>query len=96
VSFYTRKQLIELLEVAEELFQELEREEILFADSREEAAGVADLFSPLMLERARVASTLVRDLGVNVEGAAIIVRMREEIGDLHRELARLLAGRRES
>jgi hypothetical protein len=44
-----------------------------------------------MLERTRVAATLVRDLGVNVEGAAIIVRMREEIADLHRELARLLA-----
>jgi MerR family transcriptional regulator, heat shock protein HspR len=90
VSFYTRTELIALLEVEEDLVRELEQEEIVFADDRE---ADARMFSPRMLERARVASILIRDLGVNVEGAAIIVRMREEIADLHRELERLLARR---
>ena len=42
-----------------------------------------------MLERARVAHELVHELDVNLEGAAIIVRMREELAALHRDLARL-------
>jgi hypothetical protein len=88
VTVYTRKDLLELLEVEEELVLELEQEQILFADTREDNAEV---FSQRMLERARVATVLIRDLDVNVEGAAIIVRMREEIADLHRELSRLLA-----
>jgi hypothetical protein len=85
-TYYTRKQLVELLEIEETLVVALEQEEIVFAD-----VSQPDRFSQRMLERTRVAATLVRDLGVNVEGAAIIVRMREEIADLHRELARLLA-----
>jgi hypothetical protein len=89
-SSYTRTQLIEILGVEEGLVRELEQEEIVFADGAERDRAA---FSQFMLERARVASILVQDLGVNVEGAAIIVRMREEIADLHRELARLLAER---
>lgn len=85
MSSYSRKELITLLEVDDELVARLEQEEVVVADAP------ADLYSQVMLERVRVASILLRDLGVNIEGAAIIVRMREEIADLHRELARLLA-----
>jgi hypothetical protein len=39
-----------------------------------------------MLERVRVAHTLVNDLDVNLAGVVIIVRMREEIGELRHAL----------
>ena len=48
-----------------------------------------------MLERARVAHNLVNELDVNLAGAAIIVRMREEIGTLRPQLEELLRELRE-
>jgi hypothetical protein len=88
VIFYSRKQLIELLEIDEGFLHTLEREEILVQDGPE--PGSAE-FSDRMLERVRVARTLMRDLEVNLEGTAVIVRMREETAGLHRELAALRA-----
>ena len=43
-----------------------------------------------MLERARVAQNLVRDLEVNLPGVAVIVRLREEMVGLRRRLEELL------
>ena len=68
------------------------REEILQVDGPDE---VDSRYSERMLERVRVAYTLIHDLDVNLEGAAIIVRLREEIADLQGqlgELARRLKG----
>jgi len=88
VIFYSRKQLIELLEIDEGFVATLEREEILVCDAPDAVSGE---FSDRMLERARVARTLMRDLEINLEGTAVIVRLREEIAGLHRERASLLA-----
>lgn len=85
---YTLRQICELLELDEELAGELVREAVLIADAPERGC-----FSAVMLERARVARELVQELEVNVAGAAVIVRMREEIVELRRaalELAREL------
>lgn len=86
--FYSRKQLIELLEIDDGFVTTLEREEILFRDGPEPSSAE---YSDRMLERARVARTLMRDLEVNLEGTAVIVRLREEIAGLHRERETLLA-----
>jgi len=88
VIFYSRKQLIELLEIDDGFVATLEREEILFRDGPDAASGD---YSDRMLERARVARTLMRDLEVNLEGTAVIVRLREEIAGLHRERESLIA-----
>ena len=85
--FYTRKELVEIIGCDDDFVLSLEHEEIVLRDAPEDDA--AD-FSERMLERARVARNLVEELDVNLEGAAIIVRMREEISDLHRQLTRLL------
>jgi MerR family transcriptional regulator, heat shock protein HspR len=86
VSFYTRKQMLELLEIDEGFLVTLEREEIVTHD----APGDSGDFSDLMLERARVAQNLVRDLDVNLPGVAVIVRMREEVSGLKRHLEHAL------
>jgi len=88
VIFYSRKQLLELLEIDDGFVATLEREEIVFRDGPDAASGE---YSDRMLERARVARTLMRDLEVNLEGTAVIVRLREEIAGLHRERESLLA-----
>jgi MerR family transcriptional regulator, heat shock protein HspR len=81
VKFYTREQMIELVGIDGGFLVALEREEIVRGDAPE-----AGTYSELMLERVRVAHELVHELDVNVEGAAIIVRMREELGSLRRDL----------
>ena len=84
--FYTSREIQRLLEIDEGLWVELEREEIVVGDAPEPEA-----YSERMFERARVACNLVNELEVNLAGAAIIVRMREELADLRRDVARLLA-----
>jgi len=93
VSYYTRKQVLEILEIDEGFLVTLEREEIV---ARDAPGGEAGEFSDFMLERARVAQNLVRDLDVNLPGVAVIVRLREEVSGLRRRLEQLLTemGRR--
>ncbi len=91
--FYTRKQVVELLEIDEGFLISLEQEEIVATDAPEAESGE---FSELMLERARVAQNLVRDLDVNLPGVAVIVRMREQMAELRghvKQLAQELAKR---
>ena len=87
MSFYTRKQVIELLEIDEGFLVTLEHEEIV---TRDGPSGAGGEFSELMLERARVAQNLVRDLDVNLPGVAVIVRLREEVSGLKRHLEQAL------
>lgn len=84
MTFYTREQILELVGIDAGFLLALEREEIVCDDAPERGR-----YSERMLERARVAHELVHELEVNLEGAAIIVRMREEIAGLHSELAEL-------
>lgn len=81
---YSRTEVVAILSIEESFLVELERESIIAPDA--EPAR----YSPRMLERARVARTLVTELDVNLAGAAIIVRMREEMAGLRRR-AELLA-----
>jgi hypothetical protein len=94
MSTYTRRQITELLEVDEGFVLTLEREEIIEPD-----VPAGGEFSEQMLERVRVAHNLVTDLEVNLAGAAIIVRMREEMSAMRQKLEELLgelrAGRKE-
>ncbi len=87
MSCYTRKQIVELLSVDDGFLLSLEREEII---TRDAPTGESGEFSERMLERARVAHNLVRDLDVNLAGAAVIVRMREEMAGLRHRVEELL------
>jgi uncharacterized protein Yka (UPF0111/DUF47 family) len=93
-STYTLRQICEIVGIDESFAVELVQESVLEADVSE-----AEHFSARMLERARVARELVHELEVNLAGAAVIVRMREEISELQRSLdllARELEKRRGS
>ncbi|MCP4007755.1 MAG: hypothetical protein GY725_26535 [bacterium] len=86
MSFYSRKQVIEVLEIDDGFLLSLESEEIIAQDAPPDATGD---FSERMLERARVAQNLVRDLDVNLAGVAVIVRLREEMSQLHHRVEQL-------
>lgn len=85
--FYTRIEIITLLEIDADFLDALEREEIIAPDSPASEGGD---FSEQMLERVRVAYNLVHDLDVNLPGVAIIVQMREEMSGLHHRLEGLV------
>ena len=86
MKFYSRKQIVETLDIDEGFVLSLEREDILQIDGPHDA----DLrYSERMLERVRVAHTLMHELDVNLEGAAIIVRLHEEVADLQSQLGEL-------
>jgi MerR family transcriptional regulator/heat shock protein HspR len=90
--FYTRRRIVELLHVEEAFVEALEQEEVIQIDAPVEAEGE---FSERMLERVRVADSLVRDLEVNLAGVAIIIRLREEMTDLRTKLGSALQAIRE-
>ena len=71
---YTLRQIAEILGLDPEFLEQLAREEILLPDAEVEAG-----YSERMLERARVAHELVHELEVNLAGASVIVRLREEM-----------------
>ncbi len=87
MTFYTRIEIVKLLEIDAGFLDALVREEIIASDAPAEAAGD---YSEQMLERVRVAYNLVQDLDVNLAGAAIILQMREEMSDLHHRIESLL------
>ncbi len=88
MKFYSRREIQQLLEIDDRLWIALEREEVLVGD-----APSPGCYSERMLERARVARNLVEELDVNLAGAAIIVRMREEMAALRHDLERILGER---
>jgi len=71
---FTRRQIAEVLEVDEGFVARLEQEHIVVVDTLGQ-----DEFSSRMLERARVAHSLIEELEINLAGVAVIVRMREEL-----------------
>jgi len=84
MSRYTLREIAEILGLDPGFLEELAREEILTPDIPE--AG----YSERMLERARVCDELVHELEVNLAGASVIVRLREEVVVLHQHV-RVLA-----
>jgi hypothetical protein len=88
MTYFTRRQLIEILHVDESFLIALEQEEIVQCDSPETEPGG---FSERMLERARVADNLVHELEVNLAGVAVIVQMRESLADLRHRVESLAA-----
>ena len=88
MKYFTRKQVIELLEIEESFLLQLEQEEVVHIEQTDNA--VASQYSEIMLERARVADNLVNELEVNLAGAAIIVQMREDLANLRHQLENAL------
>ena len=87
MTYYSRKQVVEILQIDDAFLVALEQEDVISVDAPEDTGGD---FSEKMLERVRVADNLVHDLDINLPGAAVIVRMREEMAELRHRVESFL------
>lgn len=84
--YFSRREVLEILAIDDAFLIQLEQEEII----QVETSSDAPRYSEMMLERVRVADNLVHELDVNLAGVAVIVQMRENLADLHHQLAAAL------
>jgi MerR family transcriptional regulator/heat shock protein HspR len=70
-------EVMETYQVNEDFLEELEQEELLCPVCRKDSPD--KLFSSKDLETLRIAKILIEEMGVNLAGVEIILRMRETI-----------------
>jgi MerR family transcriptional regulator/heat shock protein HspR len=86
--FWTITEIIEQFEVDELFLRELEEEEILCPTCPEPSR--AKLFPESELEKLRLAKLLMHEMGVNLAGVDIILRMRRDLFALRRQFDEIL------
>lgn len=86
--FWSVTEVVEIFEVEEKFLQELEEEEVLCPACSETSPG--KLFSADDLEKLRLAKILVEDMGVNLPGVDIILRMRQNMFDMRKQFDAIL------
>ena len=86
--FWSVTEVIEIFQVERRFLDELEEEEVLCPTCGEESP--AKLFSGAELEKLRLAKILVEEMGVNLPGVDIILRMRQNMIDMRKQFDAIL------
>ena len=86
--FWTITEVVELFQVEERFITDLEEEEVVNPVYRKEPP--AKLFTHGEMEKLRVAKILMEDMGVNLAGVEIILRMRENMIEMRRQFDDIL------
>ena len=86
--FWTITEVVELLEVDERFLADLEDEEIICPIC--EGDKQAKLFPPNELEKLRLAMILMEDMGVNLAGVEVILRMRHHMAEMRKQFDAIL------
>jgi MerR family transcriptional regulator, heat shock protein HspR len=85
---WTVKEVLEVFEVDERFLSELEQEELVCPLCREESP--VKVFSREELEKLRLAKVLVEDMGVNLPGVEVILRMRQMMFEMRKQFDEIL------
>ncbi len=86
--FWTVTEVMEIFEVDEGFIADLEAEDVICPMCREESP--AKLFSAREMEKLRLAKVLMEDMGVNLPGVEIILRMRATMFHMRRQFDDIL------
>jgi MerR family transcriptional regulator/heat shock protein HspR len=86
--YWTVTEVIEIFHIDEGFLTELEEEDIICPTCRKDPP--AKLFSPSDLENLRFAKNLVEDMGVNLAGVEVALRMRQGMLDMRRQFDAIL------
>jgi MerR family transcriptional regulator, heat shock protein HspR len=81
--FWTITEVVEHFQITERFLSELEEEEIVCSICREESP--TKLFASEDLERLRLAKVLVEEMGVNLAGVEVVLRMRQSMIEMRRQ-----------
>ncbi|HQH99794.1 MAG TPA: chaperone modulator CbpM [Deltaproteobacteria bacterium] len=88
MEYCTVRDTIELLHIDERFITKMEREEIIsvrYDEKKEEK-----LLSESDVERLRIAKILMEDMGINLHGVEVILRMRENMFQMRRQFDEIL------
>ena len=86
--FWTVTEVMEIFEVDEEFLSDLEEEELLCPVCGEGSS--AKVFRTEEIEKLKVVKALVEDMGVNLPGVEVILRMRQMMFDMRRQFDEIL------
>jgi MerR family transcriptional regulator/heat shock protein HspR len=86
--FWTISEVMEIFEIEEDFLSDLEDEDIICPVCRDDRSE--KLFSQLELERLRLAKILFHDMGVNLPGVDVILRMRQNMLEMRRQFDDIL------
>jgi DNA-binding transcriptional MerR regulator len=85
--YFRISEVTTICSVSEDFVLTLEQENLITYVIRKK-----ERFYPLdQVDRIRVAHNLIGDLGVNLEGVAVALHMREQIIDMRRQLLKLMS-----
>jgi MerR family transcriptional regulator/heat shock protein HspR len=86
--FWTVTEVVERFKVEMRFLEDLEEEEVVCPVHRDDPQ--AKLFSKRDLENLRLAKILVEDMGVNLPGVEVILRMRQNMIDMRNQFDAIL------
>lgn len=86
--FWTVTEVVKLFEVETRFLEDLEEEEVVCPVYQDDPP--VKLFSISDLENLRLAKILVEDMGVNLPGVEIILRMRQNMIDMRNQFDNIL------
>jgi len=86
--YWRTTEVIEIFQVEARFLDMLEEEEILCPECGEQSTEKT--FSAVEMEKLRLVKLLVEDMGVNLPGVEIILRMRQTMLDMRTQFDRIL------
>ena len=86
--YWTIAEVVEIFQIDERFLCDLEEEEIVCPTCQVSASG--KLFSPIEMEKVRLAKILVEDMDVNLPGVEVILRMRQSMIEMRRQFDAVL------
>jgi MerR family transcriptional regulator/heat shock protein HspR len=86
--FWTVTEIIESFEIDEVFLINLEREEIICPTCNKKAQ--AKLFTTSDMEKIRLAKILIEDMGVNLPGVEVIIKMRQNMFEMRKQFDSIL------
>ncbi len=86
--FWSVTEIIESFEIDEVFLVNLEREEIVCPTCNREAQP--KLFTASDMEKIRLAKILTEDMGVNLAGVEVILRMRQNMFEMRKQFDTIL------
>ncbi len=86
--FWTKTEVVDFFRIEERFLVELEEEEIICPLCRDDPSE--QLFAPAEMEKLRFAKILVEEMGVNLAGVEVILRMRQNMIEMRNQFDSIL------